>query len=60
MYSYMFHIMKYYLYCIYVTVMQTTSLTSVVKDFSWPGKRTAASYSPDTLSEVDWERRMTC
>jgi hypothetical protein len=33
-YSYMFHIMKYYLCCICVIVMQTTSLTSAVKDFA--------------------------
>jgi hypothetical protein len=33
MYSYTFHIMKYYLYYICVIFVQTTSLTSAVKDF---------------------------
>jgi hypothetical protein len=32
MYTYMFHIMKYYLCCICFILLQTTSLTSVVKD----------------------------
>jgi hypothetical protein len=37
MYSYTFHIMKYYLCCICVIFVQTTSLTSGVNDFARPG-----------------------
>jgi hypothetical protein len=42
MYSYMFHIMKYYFPCICANISAL-----VVKDFTWSGKMTALSYNLD-------------
>jgi hypothetical protein len=48
MYSYTFHIMKYYFCGICFIFCAINIFASAVKDFAWPGQMTATSYSPDT------------